>query len=136
MPMYCGCPSMSTITCPEPPLSPRIDMVPAAPSETPYPMIPREVMKRPGTCSVSTGSSDGTLEYSINGRSTTLTVMGRCRISVSLRVPVTTTSESVSVRTFPEVSAGTSKQRASARTDAAAHINAAASTNIFLIVQI
>ena len=54
-------------------------------------MIPRDVEKNPGTCSVSTGSRDGVNEYSMEGRSSTVTVSGRCRISVLLRVPVTTT---------------------------------------------
>jgi len=55
-------------------------------------MIPRAVAKSPGTCSVSMGSSDCRPLRSIAARSTTETVIGRRRTSVSLRVPVTTTS--------------------------------------------
>ena len=65
---------------------------PAAPPDTPYPMIPREDTKSPGTCSVSIGSSEGVLACSICLRSMTETVAESCAASVSLRVPVTTTS--------------------------------------------
>ena len=133
MPIYCGCPSISTITCPEPPLRPRTEILPAAPPETPYPIMPREVEKNPGTCSVSTGSREGVKEYSMVGRSRMLTVRGRCRISVLLRVPVTTTCERVSVRT-PAVSAGCSKLRASAPEKAATHRKAAERKTFLILI--
>ena len=55
-------------------------------------MMPRPVMKSPGTCSVRVGSSEGWYSLSIRLRSTTEMVIGRRRMSVWLRVPVTTTS--------------------------------------------
>ena len=72
---------MSTISRPAPPLRPRSDNPPAAPSETPYPITPRAVANSPGTCSVRVGSSDGSRLCSIRSRSTTDTVIGRWRMS-------------------------------------------------------
>ena len=67
---------MSTIIRPDPPLRPRRDMAPAAPPETPYPITPREVMNRPGICSVSTGSREDCIDRSIDCRSIVVTVIG------------------------------------------------------------
>ena len=92
IPAYWGWPSIMTISRPDPPLNPRSEILPAAPPDTPYPITPREVTKRPGTRSVNTGSSDGCMARSICVRSTTDTVCDRWRTSVSWRVPVTTTS--------------------------------------------
>ena len=83
-------------------------MAPAAPPETPYPITPREVMNRPGICSVSTGSRDGCIDRSIDERSIVETVIGRWRMSVRLRVPVTTTLSMGCVLCVSSVSVGDS----------------------------
>ena len=92
-PMYWGWPSISTSRpVVGPPPTPRSVICPAAPPETPYPMMPRPVTNSPGICSVSVGSSDGWNPSAIFCRPTTEMVIGRCRTSVSCRVPLTTTS--------------------------------------------
>lgn len=103
--MYCGCPSISTST-PEvgSPPTPRIFIPPAAPAATPYPITPRPVMNSPGTCSVSTGSSDGSNRRSICRSSTTDTLIGRLRKFTAGRDPVTITS---SIRTESAKRSGT-----------------------------
>ena len=54
-----------------------------------------DLIKSPGTCSVNKGSKEDSLLCSICWRPTTETVIGKSRMSVSLRVPVTTTSSIV-----------------------------------------
>ena len=91
--MYWGWPSISTSSpVVGAPPTPRSVICPAAPPETPYPMIPRPVTNSPGICSVSVGSSDGRNPSAICCLPTTEMVIGKCRMSVSCRVPVITTS--------------------------------------------
>lgn len=83
---------MRTSICPVLPERPRRLMLPEAPEETPYPLMAREVTKSPGTCSMTVGRIDDSC-FSVNwSRSMMVTVIGRWRMSVTLRVPVTTTS--------------------------------------------
>ena len=50
-------PVVGSPSCAGPPI-PRMDICPAAPPETPYPNIPREAEKKPGTIWFSTGSME------------------------------------------------------------------------------
>ena len=104
-PIYWGWPSISTSkpAVGLPPM-PRRFIPPAAPVDTPYPMMPRLVANSPGTCSVSAGSTDGWKRCSNTLRFTTEMVIGRCRISVSFLVPVTTTSSIVRFRAMRALS--------------------------------
>ena len=82
---------MSTIMRPAPLPSPRRLIPPAAPSLTAYPIIERAVTNSPGTCSDNVGSTL-TRWFSVSlSLLTTDMVIGRWRMSVTLRVPVTTT---------------------------------------------
>ena len=56
---------------------------PADPPDTPYPINPREVTNKPGTCSESIGSNEGEELRSIFCRLNTDTVLGKCLTSVS-----------------------------------------------------
>lgn len=57
----------------------------------------REVTNSPGTCCITVGRTDCSWLAVSLSRPMTVTVMGRCLVSVTLRVPVTTTSERLAV---------------------------------------
>ena len=85
MPAHWGCPSRSMSTWLPPP-TPRTLTAPAAPEETPKPVMPFWVTNRPGTCCERTGSSDDSLLFSIWLRVTTERVIGRMLRCTRVRV--------------------------------------------------
>ena len=87
---------MRTRTLPEPDPKPRIDIPPAAPADTPYPVTPLEVTNKPGTSSSMEGRREFSSETAILCLPTTEIGAGRISLSRAVRVPVTTAVDMVS----------------------------------------
>ena len=93
MPMNWGCPSINirTPVVGSPPI-PLIVICPAAPVDTPKPVIPRSVTNKPGTRPLSTGSKADSLLSEICSRVTIETAIGTLFLLTFTGVPVITTS--------------------------------------------
>ena len=88
---------MRMMTRPAAAPKPRSEMEPAAPLDTPYPVTPREVTKRPGTCSITEGITAVSSLVAIAARPTTETGAGSASRRTDMRVPVMTDDVRVSV---------------------------------------